>query len=170
MLSPDYEYGDAFISRPYLIFNNYKMSEKWITLLKEVWQKRDVVLIEGEKSRIGVGNDLLDGVNSLKRILCPAENAFDAYQKIIDATVGIPTDTLILVSLGPTAKPLVYDLHARGYQAVDIGHIDMEYEMFIRKSHTLIPVKYKYFNEIEVRTPEDCLDTTYLAQITKKVK
>ena len=32
--------------------------------------------------------------------------------------------------LGPTAKVLVYDLVQEGYRALDIGHIDSEYEWF----------------------------------------
>jgi hypothetical protein len=35
---------------------------------------------------------------------------------------------LILISLGPTATVLAYDLAKLGYWAIDIGHIDNEYE------------------------------------------
>ena len=38
---------------------------------------RDVIICEGEKTRMGVGNDLLDNCKSIKRIICPSENAFD---------------------------------------------------------------------------------------------
>ena len=32
--------------------------------------------------------------------------------------------------LGPTAKVLAYDLFMDGYRALDLGHLDSEYEWF----------------------------------------
>lgn len=169
LLVPDHIYGDAFISRPYLIFNDDQNSERWIKKLKQIWTGKRVLLIEGEKSRIGIGNDLLSSATSVKRILCPAEQAFDVYEKILNKALELPKQDIVLVSLGPTAKILVYDLFKNGHQAIDIGHIDMEYEMYLRKSHNIVPVKYKYFNEIEERNPEDCNDPTYLEQIVARI-
>ena len=40
--------------------------------MKQIWQDKDIVIVEGDKSRLGIGNDLFDNVKSLKRILCPA--------------------------------------------------------------------------------------------------
>ncbi len=40
-------------------------------------------IIEGEKSRLGIGNDLFNNSKSIKRIICPIINAFNAYDKII---------------------------------------------------------------------------------------
>ena len=39
--------------------------------------------MEGAYSRLGVGNDLFDGVQSLQRILCPTKDAFSAYHEIL---------------------------------------------------------------------------------------
>ena len=47
---------------------------------------------------------------------------------------------LILIALGPTATILAYDLYKLGYRAIDIGHIDIEYEWFLRKANTKIPI------------------------------
>mgnify|MGYP000128627122 CR=1 FL=1 len=35
---------------------------------------------------------------------------------------------LFLIALGPTATVLAYDLFKSGYQAIDAGHVDVEYE------------------------------------------
>ncbi len=40
--------------------------------------------------------------------------------------------------LGPTAKLLSYDLTKRGYQAIDLGHIDSEYEWFQMKAESKV--------------------------------
>jgi hypothetical protein len=65
---------------------------------------------------------------------------------------------------------LAYDLFLLGYRVIDIGHIDMEYEMFIRKEEKLTKVPYKYFNEINERNPEVCLDAEYINQIIAKIE
>ncbi|MDD7357228.1 MAG: GT-D fold domain-containing glycosyltransferase, partial [Streptococcus hyointestinalis] len=41
---------------------------------------------------------------------------------------------LVLVMLGPTAKVLVKRLADSGIQAIDLGHIDSEYEWYQMKA------------------------------------
>ncbi|OKL36566.1 hypothetical protein BLL40_07450 [Domibacillus mangrovi] len=43
---------------------------------------------------------------------------------------------------------MAYDLSISGYQAVDIGHIDIEYEWFLQKAADKELVKNKYIGEI----------------------
>jgi glycosyltransferase family protein len=170
LLSHNQIYGDTFITRPYLLFKDTSHSGIVFKKIMSLWGGEDVILIEGEKSRLGVGNDLFSNVKSLQRILCPAENAFLRYDKIKQETLKINRDKLILISLGPTAKILAYDLFLAGYHVLDIGHIDMEYEMFLRKENKRVKVKYKYSNEINERNPEDYKDPIYLDQIIAHIK
>ncbi|MES3005351.1 MAG: SP_1767 family glycosyltransferase [Patescibacteria group bacterium] len=165
ILSSNKMYGDAFITRPYLNYKDKSVSERIFPKIISLWNEADVVLIEGSKSRLGVGNDLFNNVKSLGRILCPPANAFSKYEAIKSEALKISKNKLILLSLGPTAKVLAYDLFLLGYRVLDIGHIDMEYEMFLRKESGIVKVKYKYFNEIDERNPEECTDEKYLNQI-----
>jgi glycosyltransferase family protein len=169
ILSPTQVYGDAFITRPYITIQDKTRSDTIFKKLKSLWSEKDVVLIEGVKARNGVGNDLFNNVKTLERILCPAENAYSKFDEIMKQALLIPKEKLILVSLGPTAKPIAYDLFKAGYRVLDIGHIDMEYEMFLKKSNHFSKVKYKYFSEINERNPEECDDESYLRQIVAKV-
>lgn len=169
LLSYTYNYGETNFTRNYLGYKNKQDAGRIFSAIKSLWENEKVILIEGEKSRLGVGNDLFNQVSSLGRILCPPENAYDRHQEIIAAAEKHSKDHLILISLGPTAKVVAYELFIKGYRVLDIGHIDMEYEMYLRKSDKQVAVPYKYFNEIHARNPEDCLDQTYLAQIITKV-
>ena len=162
---PDQIYGDAFITRPYLSYKDKSEAKEIYQQIKRLWENQDVVLIEGEKSRLGMGNDLFSNTRSLKRILGPAENAFIKADAIISKVSELPKDYLVLLSLGPAAKVIGYELVLKGYRVLDIGHLDMEYEMFLRQSEQLVPVKYKYFNEINHRNPEDCNDETYKSEV-----
>ena len=54
---------------------------------------------------------------------------------------------MILIALGPTATVLAYDLAKAGYWALDIGHLDLEYEWFLKgEGYSYIP--HKYNNEM----------------------
>lgn len=138
---------NAFISRCYMMFKDKSNALTHFQHLKKLWDKRDVIIVEGEKSRLGVGNDLFDNVKSIKRILGPNVEAFQYYQKIFQAINQYPQSHLILLALGPTATVLAYDLAKKGYQAIDIGHVDIEYEWYNMKAVCKMPVKNKFVNE-----------------------
>lgn len=170
LISYDYFYGNTFITRAYLMFKDKSNSGHVFEQLFSIWKDKDVVLIEGEKSRLGVGNDMFDKTKSFGRILCPPENAYSKYQDILKEAMKVDKNKLILVSLGPTAKVLTYDLFKLGYRVIDIGHIDMEYEMYLRGEGEIKKIQFKYFNEINERNPEECNDEKYLQQIIAVIK
>lgn len=128
------------------------------------------MFVEGYQTRLGVGNDLFDNAKSIKRILCPAENAFDAYEKIMESIDALWRGELVILALGPTATVLASDLSQKGIQALDLGHIDIQYEWYLAGT-SYVPVKGKYTNEtLDGRQPEACEDETYLSQIIAEVK
>ena len=99
-------------------------------------------------SRLGVGNNLFDNAKSIKRIICPYLNSFKVDNKILKSIKTIKEKRLILIALGPTATILAYDLFILGYQAIDIGHADIEYEWFLRKANRTIPINNKFVLEV----------------------
>jgi glycosyltransferase family protein len=140
-------YYSATISRFYMRYKKRKNIHKYIKLLKKIWNSKNILIIEGEKSRLGMGNDLFDNAKSIKRIICPSINAFHVYDKIIKKVINLNEKRLILIALGPTATILAYDLHKLGFQSIDIGHVDIEYEWFLRNCTRIIPIENKYVNE-----------------------
>jgi len=138
--------------------------------LKKIWEGKKIVTIEGSMSRLGVGNDLFDNAGSLRRILAPAECAFSAYDRILEEALKIEKDALFLVALGPTATVLTHDLCKAGYRAIDIGHLDILYELFLRNEPHMVAIEGKYVNEASYRAPAACTDPTYLSQIIAEVK
>lgn len=81
-------------------------------------------------------------------------------------TSNVSTDKLILLSYGPTATILAYDLSKLGYQAIDIGHLDIEYEWFKQRATENIAIKGKFTNEaVGGRVVDNCMDKTYKDQI-----
>lgn len=163
-------YLNAFISRPYIEIKNKENSKVYFEKISLLYKDKDVVLVEGKYSRLGVGNDLFKNVKSLKRILCPTKNAFLKYDEILKEVSKVSKDKLILLSLGPTAKVLAYDLYKKGYHVLDIGHIDLEYEWYLKKATKKIQIKNKFVNEVEEKSHLDELnDQKYKKEIIKEI-
>lgn len=141
------KYADTNITRFYMDYKNKENCKQKIENMKKIWNDKDIVIIEGEKTKLGVGNDLFCNVKSLKRILAPSENAFNKYEEILEVAKKQNNNVMFLISLGPTATVLTYELAKVGYQAIDLGHIDVEYEWYLRKAKNKIPIKGKYVNE-----------------------
>ncbi|MGN0417200.1 SP_1767 family glycosyltransferase [Anaerostipes faecalis] len=142
-------YGNAFITRCYMDWKDNANSEKWFTKLKLIWQDEDIIFIEGKYSRLGLSNDLFSNAKSIHRILCPEKNAYNMYKEILKVAMQQSKEKLFLIALGPTATVLSYDLCERGYRAMDIGHVDIEYEWFLRKATDKIAIYNKYTSEAQ---------------------
>lgn len=169
-LKPGKVYYNTNMTRPYMDYVDKTPCSNRFQMLKKIWKDRKVVLIEGEKSRLGIGNDLFDGAASIQRILAPAINAFDKYDQILERACRLEKDHLIMIALGPTATILAYDLAKAGYQALDIGHVDVEYEWFRMGATTKVPLKNKYVNEsLEGRDIGELQDATYISQIIDRI-
>lgn len=163
-------YYNANITRLYYGFLDKNKSKSYFSKIQGIWNNRDIVLIEGEKSRLGVGNNLFENAKSIRRILAPAENSFSKFDEILNFVKQIEKESLILVALGPTAKAIVYELYHEGYQAVDIGNIDIEYEWFLSGTKERFKIKGKYTSEAKGgRIVEDIKDEKYLNQIMTKI-
>lgn len=170
-LNSDRLYYNTFLTRPYMDFKSKLQCGNWFKRIKGIWKDRDVIIIEGEKTRLGVGNDLFDNVLNIRRILCPPQDAFGCYNLILAEAMKQPHGVLFLIALGPTATVLAYDLHKQGYQAIDIGHIDIEYEWWRIGSKRKVRLPNKYVNE--AIGGEDVVSSEmsdYCEQVIAKIK
>ncbi|MFS0638296.1 SP_1767 family glycosyltransferase [Mesobacillus foraminis] len=170
MIDMNKEYYDALVTRLYVDHKDKSKAEYRFKKLKKLWTDRNILIVEGEESRLGVGNDLFDSVRSIQRIICPSKDAFSQYDYILDTVKKQDKSKLILIALGPTATVLAYDLSKDGYHAIDIGHIDIEYEWFLQKAIEKRPVKNKYIGEVVGGTIVECIeDEKYESEIVKKI-
>lgn len=128
----DMEYLDSGISTLYEIYSEGKIKslyDKWEKMLKN----KKVTLILGEGTLDNIKCNALDVCESVEYINAPSMNAFEKYDEILDEAKKVEKDRLICVALGPTAKPLVYDLYKAGYTAWDLGHYLKDYDSYCRK-------------------------------------
>jgi len=170
LLNRNESYANSQITRFYFDWRDKTNCKKWIEKMKQLWHSRSITLVEGCYSRLGVGNDLFSNAKDISRILCPNVNAFNCYSEIIRAVLRQSKEKLVLIALGPTATILAYDLFQLGYQAVDIGHIDIEYEWYLDNTTKKMKVLNKFVNEVEESDIiEEHNDETYRRQIIERL-
>jgi glycosyltransferase family protein len=162
-------YGNTFITRYYMDKVDKSQAADTVRRLKGVWENRDIVLVEGEESRLGIGNDLFANTKSVRRIIGPKRNAFARYGALLTEAQKLEKESLFILALGPTATAMAHDLHVQGYQALDLGHVDIEYEWFRMGATEKVPVKNKYTNEALHGTDVgELADPTYARQIVAR--
>jgi glycosyltransferase family protein len=170
LLNLNKTYYDAYLSRPYILYKDKGIADQKFQSLMKIWENRELTIIEGSKTRMGIGNNLLNNAKSVNRILAPSEDAFDKYDNILSEALKRDKGTLFLIALGPTATVLSYDLANLGYQAIDIGHLDLEYDWYLKNDIKRSNNKYKYINEIpNGDITEEIEDELYRSQIIAKV-
>ena len=169
-LCSDSWYGSTFVSRPYIDFEDKSQAKSQFEKLKSIWKNRDLLIVEGATSRSGVGNDLFDEANSIKRIICPSHSAFSRVHEIEHEIEKYAAGRLILCMLGPTAKVLAYHLSRKGYQVLDIGHIDSEYEWMKMGAKTKVKFSHKHTAEYNFDQDIEFIeDETYNSQIVARI-
>lgn len=154
--------GDARFTRFYIDSRNKEDLTLYIKNLRKIWENKNIVFVEGKTSKNGIGNDLFNNAKSTKRIICPSENAFDKYDEILKTVSSLVNkDDLVLCSLGPTASVLCYDLATQySIRAIDIGHVDLEYEWYLKNADEKILIEGKDASEtnqeyVETEIQED---------------
>lgn len=127
----DRVYYNTSLSRFYYALEDKSKCGQWIEGIRRIWKDKDVVVVEGERTHNGVGNDLLDTARSVERIIGPASDAYGKLGEIIECCKEYPKDRLFLVSLGVAAKFFTERMFLEGYRVLDIGNLDMEYEWYL---------------------------------------
>ena len=165
-------YHDAYITRWYMMMNDKETNQPHIRLsnLKKIWNNRNVITVEGEFTRLGVGNDLFDNAASFRRIIAPGTDSFCKYDEILNACLSYGSNNdLFLIAIGPSSGVLAYDLSQHNYQAIDVGHIDLEYMWYLADAKTRISIPSRYNNEVDPDViPEPVQDKEYFNQIIWK--
>jgi len=172
LLNNQYQYGNTSVTRPYHDYKTKQFSRTIFDKFKQLYQGRRLLIVEGSGTRLGLGNDLLEGAREVKRITTLNRNAFSVYDRLFATVLAEAVNfDLVLISLGPTATVLAYDLSQHGIRCIDSGHVDIEYEWMLASATHKIKVEGKNVNEAGVLLSEQTAvaDAGYQQQILQHV-
>ncbi|MCK8611893.1 GT-D fold domain-containing protein [Apilactobacillus nanyangensis] len=148
------QYYNTQVTRPYMDYKekDFTKYSDFFSKLKKIWSNKSILIVEGDSSNLGVGNDLLSDAKSVYRIECPRENAFNKYNDIFSSVkkhISEKKIDIVLIALGPTATILASDLCDIGQRSLDIGHVDLEYEWFKMGAKKKVDIANRYVNEVD---------------------
>jgi glycosyltransferase family protein len=129
----DYVYLDTGISQIYQSYAEYDF-DNYFNRVRNLFKGRKVTLICGKGIFKNIQYNLLDKCDAVEYMEAPNKNAFSEYDEILKKALTIPRNNLVCIVLGPTAKPLTYDLFMSGYQVWDIGHFIKDYDAWRKHS------------------------------------
>lgn len=164
---PDIEYGTTSISRCYITLQDQSRCREWFDEIRQIWAGKDVTIVEGAGSHTGVTNDLLDTAKSVERILCPPRKAYDSYPLILEVCRKIDRNRLVLLAVGPTAKPLGLVLFREGHRVLDIGNLDTEYEWFLAEARNKVKIPKQ--SVLTVEENQRLGYTQYLSEVVERI-
>lgn len=162
-------YGNNGLNRPYMYSKDKSHAGEIFDRIRQWWQNRDILLVEGYYTRSGVGNDLYNNARSVRRILCPSKNAWDQYDQIKNAIKQYGKNKLVLVMLGMTASVLAADLADWG-QVIDLGHLDTDYQWYKMGATQNVKIPFKHTAEMnDDENIEPIHDSKYQHEILLKI-
>ena len=128
----DNYYIDAAFTQKYISSENLNLDRHY-TLVKELFSDKDIVLFAGKGVLDNLHYNLLDVSNNIRVVDAPSRDAFSEFDRLMKVAIEFPREMIRCFILGPTSKPLVYELSKRGYIAWDIGHLLKDYDFFMKK-------------------------------------
>ncbi len=132
LLSKKNVYYDTCSTQLYAMREDTNLNA-YFKIMRKIWHSKKVLVVCGENSFKSVRPDLIDNALEISYIKGPSKDAFERYDELLTQVLQHTKDIVVLISLGPTATVMAYDLYKFGYQAIDIGHAFKDYQMFKNK-------------------------------------
>lgn len=101
-----------------------KNNKPIIEIFNKMFSENDCVFVGNIKVINIIRYTMYEIFKSIEFIETPCSNAYDDYDKICDSIIqtDLSKNKLLLISLGPTATIMSYDLSLKGHWVIDIGH------------------------------------------------
>ena len=126
LYNPTKLYGSAFITRPDA--SPEIDNKEYFDLVKQLWIGKRVILIQGEYQRFNKSKTLLGCANQVHVVCEPKRDAYFHLKDIIPYIKdNTDENTVVIVSLGPAATVLCFELAKLNIQALDLGHMGQFY-------------------------------------------
>ena len=123
-------YLDTGFTQKYINSDRINLEKHFDDVKKLFWDK-DIVLFVGKDVLKKIQYNIFENVRSMKFIEVAAQNAFSDFDDILQYAGSFPKKYILCFILGPTAKPLIYELTKLKHTAWDIGHLVKDYNAFM---------------------------------------
>lgn len=133
--SADQEYLSTIVSSPFILNRNTSCLPVRLIYdtLRMIWKDKDIVLLRGANGQV-YDYDVYDTARNQTIIYAPRYQAYQQYQVLLTELMSERADKLYILSAGPVAKLLTYDLTRSGRRALDLGHLAKDYDLYMKNN------------------------------------
>jgi hypothetical protein len=120
LFNKDGNYASSFITRP----DNAPLIDvpAYWDKIPDLWRDKDMTLVRG--SDRSLAPVLMPEVKSIIEVWGPRRDAYADIDRLEAETIAVGNKTVVL-ALGATATCLAWRLAAKGFHAMDLGHLGM---------------------------------------------
>jgi hypothetical protein len=104
------------------------LGDEAVTLWRQVWADKRVVLVTGAGSRFEADPALFSSAASTALVESTATHAYADLDRVVDVVAAQGAYDVALIALGPAGTVLARRLHRAGIRALDIGHLSDSYQ------------------------------------------
>ncbi|ALV92333.1 MULTISPECIES: GT-D fold domain-containing glycosyltransferase [Pantoea] len=128
LLKKEYQYGNTSVTGSYTLLKGQDQNPIF-NKFKKLFKNKKILIVEGKHSHLEPGNELLADALEVKRITTLNRHAFSVYNDLYCSVLSHARDfDMVLMSLGPTATVLAYDLSQHGIRCIDMGQMEGEHD------------------------------------------
>lgn len=132
LLHHDKQYGNTLVSRPSFF---QEEGEAGVAQWRRLWAGRPILIVTGKGSRFDLLPSMFDSARAVEFVYSAPVNAYSQIDEVYEETLKrAGRDTLVLLSLGPTATILAHRFASEGLQALDVGHLSASYDFVYKKA------------------------------------
>ena len=146
---------DSLFTRCHSSYRSQSETIDIFTFMRLHFSNKNILVVEGTKTNFGIGNDFLSLSKSVTRIKGSVKDSYndaDIIEKLIHKHLQNSNVDIIVLAIGPLSKVLIHRFSESliEYQFLDLGHMDIEYEWFLRNvdKNKKIPIDSKWVNEV----------------------
>ena len=145
--SPSRQYFSAMITSTYVhTYGTFcALLPKLYGTLREIWRLKDVIILRGDNKQT-YQFDVFDTAASQTIYFAPRYQAWSEYRSLKNLLLNEDPSKLFILSAGPVARVLAYDLMKEGRRALDLGHLAKDYNLYMLRQK---PVDEVFFERNE---------------------
>jgi len=131
--NPDRQYISASFNQLYMDYVEYDW-QAYTENIKRFFADREIVVFAGKGIFDEFEYNVFDNALSCEYVWARKSDAFEEFDSLLEKAGTYPGNKVLCFVLGPTAKPLVYELSKAGHMAWDLGHMAKDYDCCMRRA------------------------------------
>ena len=91
---------------------------------------KEIVIVNCKNALANIKYNIYDNAKQIDYIYIPNKNCYTKTEVVFNEIEKYEKNKLIILQAGPAAKIWASELNQKGYRALDLGHLQKQYDYF----------------------------------------